>query len=175
MGSTIEAPLRVVIVGAGFCGLTAAIECQLRGMHPILVEIYNGPSSHGDLLDFVSNAGRVFNSWDDGKVRKALFAGGVNAARFLELFNQRDELLRRDDWPQDYDLGAEGVFARHRGSMHRVIYKYAQKIGVEIQAGNKVVQYLDSDTELGVLLADGRKVFGDVVLACDGPKSLART
>lgn len=101
--------LRVVIVGAGFCGLTAAIECKIRGMHPILIEAYSGPSSHGDLLDFVPNAGRVFNSWDNQRIGKALLAVGVNRAETLDFYNSDNILLRKDPWPQGVDL--EGTFA----------------------------------------------------------------
>lgn len=174
MGSISENPLRVVIVGAGFCGLTVAIECKRRGMHPILVEAYSGPSTHGDLLDFVPNGGKVFYSWDDGRIGDAMFETGVNRGKNLEFYNQRDQLLRLDPFPG----GAEelkGTLAGHRGEFHRIVYEYAQEIGVEIQASKKVVQYLDTDSERGVLLESGEKMLGDAVLACDGPKSLARS
>ncbi|KAK7417296.1 hypothetical protein QQZ08_011676 [Neonectria magnoliae] len=166
--------LRVVIVGAGFCGLTAAIECQLRGMHPIVVEAYAGASSHGDLLDFVPNAGRVFDSWDNGRVGEALLAAGVNRAKALDFYNQDNVLLRSDPWPQGTDL--KGIFAGHRGAMHEIVYNYANSLGIEMHFNSKVVEYLDSDKERGVVIAEtGKKILGDVVLACDGPKSLARS
>ncbi|OQE39262.1 hypothetical protein PENCOP_c007G08288 [Penicillium coprophilum] len=165
--------LRVVIVGGGFAGLTAAIECKLRGMHPVLVEAYPGASSHGDLLDFVRNAGRVFESWDNGNVGRRLMAAGVNAAKYLEFYNAENVLLRRDPWPQAADKDC--VYAGHRGEMHRIIYEYAIEIGVDMQFNKRVEQYLDSDTERGVLICGGEKILGDVVLACDGPRSLARS
>ena len=165
-------PLRIVIVGAGFCGLTAAIECKLRGLHPILVEAYPGPSSHGDLLDFVRNAGRVFDSWDGGKVGRRLAAVSPNAAQFNDFYNAKNELLRRDPWPQATDF--QYVYAGHRGEMHEIIYDYVKEIGVELQFGKRVVQFLDEEGERGVVVQDGEKILGDVVLACDGPKSLAR-
>ncbi|KGO45071.1 Monooxygenase, FAD-binding [Penicillium expansum] len=165
--------LRVVIVGGGFAGLTAAIECKLRGMHPILVEAYSGASSHGDLLDFVRNAGRVFESWDNGNVGRRLMAAGVNAAKYLEIYNAQNVLLRKDPWPQAEDKDC--VYAGHRGEMHRIIYEYAIEVGVDMQFSKRVERYLDSDTERGVLIEGGEKILGDVVLACDGPKSLART
>ena len=174
--ATTSKGLRVVIVGAGFCGLTAAIECKLRGMHPILVEAYPGPSSHGDLLDFVRNAGRVFESWDGGKVGRKLMAAGVNSAKYLEFFNAQDVLLRRDPWPQAHD--EDTVYAGHRGEMHRIVHEYAVEIGVDMRFSRRVSQYLDTDAERGVVVngPDGEeKILGDVVLACDGPRSLARS
>ena len=79
--------LCVIIVGAGFYGLTTVIECKLCGLYPVLVEIYLGPSSYGDLLDFTVNAGNVFNSWDDGNVGAAMLVTGVNRGKCLEFFN----------------------------------------------------------------------------------------
>lgn len=166
--------LRVVIVGAGFCGLTAAIECQLRGFHSILVEAYAGASSHGDLLDFVPNAGRVFMSWDNGRIGAQLMAAGVNRAKKLEFFNQDGLRLKDEPWPQGTEL--QGVFAGHRGAMHKIVYDYAKELGIEMHFNSKVVEYLDNDYERGVVIAGtGERILGDVVLACDGPKSLART
>ncbi|KAB5580373.1 salicylate hydroxylase [Coniochaeta sp. 2T2.1] len=169
--------LRIVIVGAGFCGLTAAIECKLRGLNPILLEAYPGPSSHGDLLDFVRNAGRVFESWDGGKVGRKLMAAGVNAAKDLEFYNAQNVLLRKDPWPQSTD--EDCVYAGHRGEMHRIVYEYAVEIGVDMRFGKRVVQYLDTDAERGVVVKgpDGmeERILGDAVLACDGPRSLARS
>ncbi|KAK3322787.1 salicylate hydroxylase [Apodospora peruviana] len=182
MAPTPTNPLRVVIVGAGFCGLTAAIECKLRGLHPILVEAYPGPSSHGDLLDFVRNAGRVFESWDGGKVGRRLMAAGVNAAKNLEFYNAQDVLLRKDPWPQATD--DDCVYAGHRGEMHRIVHEYAVEIGVDMRFGKRVIQHLDTDAERGVVVVANRKgdelhekekILGDVVLACDGPRSLARS
>ncbi|KAJ5661153.1 salicylate hydroxylase [Penicillium longicatenatum] len=165
--------LRIIIVGAGFCGLTAAIECKKRGMHPILIEAYAGPSSHGDLLDFVTNGGLVFESWDNGKVAQLLNDSGVNNAKTLDYFNAENVLLRQDPWPQS--KYSKGVFAGHRGCMHKIIYDYAVEIGVELRFGTRVAQYLDHATERGVVVDTGERIMGDVVLACDGPKSLARS
>lgn len=172
MSPTAEKKMRVVIVGAGFCGLTTAIECKLRGMHPIVVEAYGGASSHGDLLDFVPNAGRVFESWDNGKVGEKLLTSGVNRAKTFDFFNQDNILLKSEPWPQGANL--KGVFAGHRGTMHTIVYEYAEEIGVEMHFNSRVQQYLDSDKEKGVVTETG-KIFGDVVIACDGPKSLARS
>lgn len=42
-----DKPLSVVIVGAGFAGLTAAIECANRGMRVTVVEKYADSNSQG--------------------------------------------------------------------------------------------------------------------------------
>lgn len=70
-------------------------------------------------------------------------------------------------------------FAGHRGEIHELISNYAVSIGVKFQLGEKVVDYVDEGTEgldrkVGALCESGAKYMGDVVLCCDGPKSLAR-
>ncbi|KAF1841293.1 salicylate hydroxylase [Cucurbitaria berberidis CBS 394.84] len=162
--------LRVVIVGAGFAGLTAAIECQLRGMQAILVEAYPGPTSHGDLLDFTENAGRIFKSWDNGRVGRAIFESGVTAAKTMQFYNQENVLLRVDAWPH-----GDQVYAGHRGTMHRIVFDYAVEVGVEMRCGKRVLQYLDTEDECGVTIDGGDKILGDVLIAADGPRSLARS
>lgn len=57
--------------------------------------------------------------------------------------------------------------------MHEIVYDFAKEIGVELQFSKHVLQFLDSDEERSVVVDGGKKILGDVVLACDGPKSLA--
>lgn len=63
--------------------------------------------------------------------------------------------------------------------MHELISDYATSLGVEIKLGEQVVDYINEGTEgidrqAGVVCKSGLKLMGDVVLCCDGPKSLAR-
>lgn len=56
-------PLKVLIVGAGFGGLTAAIECRKKGFSVILFEGNKTRRQLGDIISFGSNSGRIFRSW----------------------------------------------------------------------------------------------------------------
>lgn len=98
----------------------------------------------------------------------------VNTCKHLDFMSPQDELLCREPWNK-YSHHYEAQFAGHRGELHEVISDYAKEIGVEFQFGKTVVEYLDSESELGVRTKDGEKILGDVVLACDGPRSLARS
>ncbi|KAF4539591.1 FAD binding domain containing protein [Lasiodiplodia theobromae] len=165
--------LRVIVVGAGFAGLTAAIECRLRGMHSILVESHPTSRDYGDILDFSPNGGMHFERWADGKVVRKLMEVCLNDTDTLDYYKYDGTLLFSEPFllkPEDYYR----LLAGHRGEMHQIICDYAEEIGVEMRFGQKVVQYLDSDEKLGVLVASGEEILGDVVVAADGPKSLAR-
>ncbi len=166
--------LRVVIVGAGFAGLTAAIECRLRGMHPILVESYPTSRNYGDIIDFLPNGGMHFNRWDNGRITRQLLEICLNDTDKLEyyLFDGRlalDEpfLLKKEHYYQ--------MLAGHRGEMHQIITDYATEIGVEMRFGCKVEHYIDTGDKTGVLLESGEEILGSMVVASDGPKSLGRT
>lgn len=66
-------------------------------------------------------------------------------------------------------------FNGHRGELHEIVFDYAREIGVEINLGHRVEQYWENDNEAGIVLEDGTKVTGDVVVASDGVRSKART
>ena len=85
--------LTVVIVGAGFCGLTAAIECKLNGLTPILLDAYPTSRYQGDVLDFMHNEGRHINAWDNGRVGEKLLKTGVHTAKTFDYYSSTGELL----------------------------------------------------------------------------------
>lgn len=166
--------LKVIIVGAGFAGLTAAIECRNRGMHPILIESYPTSRDYGDIIDFLPNGGMHFDRWDNGRVTRRLLEVCLNDTDTLDYLAFDGRKILEEPFllkPEHFHQ----MLAGHRGEMHQIICDYATEIGVEMQFGNKVIQYLDTDEELGVVLETGKKILGDVVVASDGPKSLGRT
>lgn len=165
--------LRVIIVGAGFAGLTLAIECRLRNMHPILVESYPTSRNYGDIIDFLPNGGIHINRWDNGRVSKQLLEVCLNDTENLDYYGYDGRLLLQERFlvdPNHYYT----MLAGHRGEMHQIITDYATEIGVEMRFGNKVTQYVDTEEKLGVVLETGEYIPGDVVVASDGPKSLGR-
>ncbi len=134
----------VIVVGAGFGGLTAAIECQLRGFQSILVEKYANSLEHGDIIDFFPKGGRVIESWDDGKVGHDLMKVCMNNANWFEVFKYDGTLLHEDPWllkPEHYMR----QYAGHRGEMHTIILDYAKRLGVDCRFGVPVVEYLEED------------------------------
>lgn len=167
--------LRVIIVGAGFAGITAAVECQLRGMKAILIEKYPTSADQGDVIDFFPNGGRVIAKWGDGRVGHNILGNAIRQGERFEFFNQKGEFLCDEPWnlyPSHYPFQLAG----HRGHMHQSCMEYAKEIGVEIRLGRSVVDYIDHDgnEDVGVVLDSGETIMGDVVVAADGPRSAAR-
>ncbi|VUC24192.1 unnamed protein product [Clonostachys rosea] len=168
--------LSVVVVGGGFGGLTAAIECKLRGMNVTIIEKYPTSADQGDVIDFFPNGGRIIAKWADGRVGRDMLKCCINQGNKFEFYNQKGEFLCEEPWnlyPHHYPH----QFAGHRGEMHELCMNYAKEIGVEVLLGQSVVDYLGSDDDnvpVGVVLASGEKLLADVVVAADGPRSMAR-
>ncbi|KAK4939262.1 hypothetical protein LTR10_020459 [Elasticomyces elasticus] len=164
----------VLIIGAGFAGMTAAIECRVRGMKTTLVEKYLDSNKYGDIIDFFANAGRIIRGWDDGKVADQLMEHiCINNAKKFQMKKWTGETFYEDPWFHKPQHSAY-QFAGHRGAMWDVIVKYCKKIGVEFVFGDGVVQYTEDADSAGVVLQSGKTLKADCVMAADGPKSLAR-
>lgn len=163
----------VVIVGAGFAGVTAAIECRLNGMHSILIEKYEDSIEYGDLIDFYPNAGIIIERWNNGAVAKKLLDICVRNAKSWEYYTHQNKFIYSDPYlitAGDYTK----QFAGHRGQMHKIFLDYAEEVGVEFRFGCEVVDYIETDNSASVHLKTGEVIIGDCILASDGPRSIAR-
>ena len=166
--------LHVLVVGAGFAGLTASIECRLRGMKVTLLESYPTSRNYGDILDFAPNGGLHMERWDNGNVVKRLMQVCMNDTDQFEYFKYDGTKI----FEEPFLLKKEHYFrmlAGHRGEMHEIVCGYATQVGVDVRFGEKVAQYIDTVDERGVLTTTGKKYTCDVLVAADGPKSLGRT
>ncbi|KPM41898.1 hypothetical protein AK830_g4623 [Neonectria ditissima] len=165
-------PMHVLIVGAGFGGLTTAIECRLRGMNATIVETYPTSLAYGDIIDFFPNGGRIIENWDNGRVGRDLMKICINQGDRFKYCKADGTVIWEEDWilePHHYWR----QYAGHRGQMHKVILDYAEEVGVKFEFGERVIKYLDQEKP-GVVMESGRTLIGDVVVAADGPRSIAR-
>lgn len=164
--------LHVLIVGAGFGGLTAAIECRLRGMKVTVVETYPTSSEYGDIIDFFANGGRIIEAWDNGRVGRELMKVCINQGDKFQYCRADGTVMWEEDWilePHHFWRQYGG----HRGQMHTIVYNYAVELGVEFKLGDRVVQYVDGEKP-SVVTSSGATYVADVVVAADGPRSIAR-
>jgi len=162
--------IKVIIVGTGFAGLTAAIECHRKGHDVLVLESYPEVKIMGDIISFAANSGRIFQRWPGVEEKLDPIchrSQGLSYKTYLgdDLFTQY--------WEQE--RGQYGkAFNGHRGEIHYIVYQHALDLGIEIKLGHKVVDYFETETEAGVV-ANGEKFVGDVVLAADGVRSKGRT
>lgn len=126
-----------------------------------------------DILDFFPNAGRIIHRWDNGKVGQQIHDTGCSRIRTMELCKYDGKFLTNVPWARD---GKEHniTYAGHRGQVHSIFLAQAKKLVKDIRIGIAVTEYLEEDGRAGVLLSSGETLWGDCVIAADGPRSIAR-
>lgn len=164
-----EGDLKVIIVGAGFAGLTAAIECRQRGFSVTLFESSSSRRQLGDIISFGSNSGRIFRSWPGVEEKIDPLCHHSDG---LDFYTYDGDFLCRQTWDAEKDWGKR--FNGHRGEIHEAVWNHAIEVGVDIHLGSKVQEYFETETEAGVVV-NGERYVADAVLAGDGVRSLART
>lgn len=162
--------IHVIIVGAGFAGLTAAIECKRKGHSVLLLESFPDLKLLGDIISFAPNSGRIFQRWPGVDEKLDLI---IHKSDGLLYKTYLGETLFKQTWTSE-ERAYGKAYNGHRGEIHEIVYQHALDIGVDIRLGHKVEDYFESDNEAGVI-ANGERFAADVVLAADGVKSKGRT
>ncbi|KAG9234150.1 putative monooxygenase [Amylocarpus encephaloides] len=165
-----DSGIKVIVVGIGFAGLTAAIEAYRKGHSVLVLESFPTLKTLGDVISFGPNSGRIFRRWPG---MDELLEPICHETNKILIKNWKGENILRQSWAEKerpYGKNYNG----HRGAIHETMYKYALNIGIDIRLGHKVVDYFETETEAGVV-ANGERFVCDVVLAADGVRSRGRT
>ncbi|KAK3372668.1 hypothetical protein B0H63DRAFT_551517 [Podospora didyma] len=159
-------PLRVVIVGAGLGGCAAALALHHHGHEVIAVlDKVQAFQRLGDSLGLGENAYKLLARW------------GCNIKEIQEIGNQAPTMkIRR--WHDGKVLAEQPLmdmagYIGHRGDYHDIFLKWVRERDIPIRMGCEVIAYSDSDQPT-LTLASGETITADVIVACDGIKSLAR-
>jgi 2-polyprenyl-6-methoxyphenol hydroxylase-like FAD-dependent oxidoreductase len=162
--------IRVVIVGAGFAGVTAAIECTRKGHSCIILESFKDVKVQlGDIISFGSNSGRIFQRWPGIPEKLSPIC---HASKCLNYRMWDGEPIYTQWWGSDEENFGKR-YNGHRGEIHKIIYDHALSIGVEIRLGQRVTEFFEDGERAGVI-SNGERITGDVVLGADGVRSKAR-
>ena len=160
--------IHILIVGAGFGGLSAAIECRRKGFRVTLFEAVKELKPLGDLISFGGNGMRVMAKWGDVEAQLDKLADHADRAQY---FDYTGKLIYTQVFADERRWGkwVDG----HRGEFHQVVWEYALSQGVDVRLGHRVEEYFETDEGAGVVV-NGERFVGDVVVAADGVKSAAR-
>lgn len=160
--------IKVLIVGGGFAGLCAAIECDRKGHSVTLLEKVNSLKPLGDIISFASNSGRIFERWE-GVVEE--LEPIIHKSVGLNFHSWEGEFLTRQIWD------AEGSYGRkingHRAEIHEIVFRHAKARGIDVRLGQNVTDYFETDDEAGVI-SNGERLTADCVVAAEGVKSKGR-
>ncbi|KAL2817024.1 hypothetical protein BDW59DRAFT_182366 [Aspergillus cavernicola] len=163
--------LNIILVGAGLGGLVTAIALTKAGHR---VKIYEQTAVLGEVgagIQIPSNSTRI------------LFTLGLQP--YLEPYTTEPESIAFRRWQDGKVIGKTKLipdfvdnfnapyYVIHRAHFHSALCQKALDMGVEIKLGARVI---DCDSVEGsITLADGTKHSGDLVVAADGIKSVARS
>jgi 2-polyprenyl-6-methoxyphenol hydroxylase-like FAD-dependent oxidoreductase len=154
--------VRVIVVGAGIAGLSAAIGLRRSGHEVIVLERAPRIDPIGAGLTLFANA---MSALERLGMREAVAAQGAAAKRSAILTWEGHELAQV---PMDL---LEGTVAIHRADLQRQLAAAAGKVhlGTEITA---VEQHNDGVVARG---ADGSEERGDLLVGADGLSSVVRS
>ena len=173
--SATKTGIKVIIVGAGFAGLTAAIECHRQGHDVEIYENFPELKTLGDIISFGANAGRIFHRWNNGEVVKRMKALCIDLSNYGFRIHKWDTGEVVYHQPPHQDKPDAPVLNGHRGELHEIVFHYAKdELGIPIHLGHRVEEYFEDESKAGIILKNGERVYADVVIGADGVRSKAR-
>jgi 2-polyprenyl-6-methoxyphenol hydroxylase-like FAD-dependent oxidoreductase len=161
---------RVLIVGGGLSGTSAALALQREGIDVEIVEKEPVWSAMGTGITLMGPAMRALKQL--GVLEECLSEG--SGCSEMGLFNAEGERLHTleihgllgPDWP--------AVGGMMRPTLHRILAESASEKGVSVRTGTTVRSLEQSADAVEVELSDGSKESYDLVLAADGLRSQIR-
>jgi 2-polyprenyl-6-methoxyphenol hydroxylase-like FAD-dependent oxidoreductase len=164
----------VIVVGAGFAGLAAAIECDRKGHSVILLEKSEDIQEVmriGDIISFDPNGSRAFERWPG--VVEAM-EKVARQTSWLDLYDWKGNFITRQSFAGERPWGRR--INGHRGELHNIIYQHVQARGIEIRLGQRVTDYFEDDEKAGVVLNNNpsERLEADVVISAEGVRSRGR-
>lgn len=163
--------IKVIIVGAGFAGLAAAIECDRKGHHPVILEKASAIEEitrFGDIISFDPNGARNFERWPG--VIEAM-QKVARQTTWLDLYSWKGEFVTRQSFEKEKTWGPR--INGHRGELYGIIHAHVVERGIEIRLGQRVTDYFEDGEKAGVVV-NGEEMFADVVVAAEGVRSRGR-
>jgi 2-polyprenyl-6-methoxyphenol hydroxylase-like FAD-dependent oxidoreductase len=160
---------RVLVVGGGVGGLTAAISFAQRGVEVVLIERRAAFDVPGVGLGQPANALRVYDAIG---VLQEILAAGFSYDR-MHIFDPDRQLIAE----HKFLLGDErvpAVCALSRLRLHEVLLAAAQRAGVEVRLGSTVSEIHDGDAEVTVTFSSGQTATFDLLAGFDGVRSATR-
>ncbi|KAL8278875.1 hypothetical protein RQP46_008746 [Phenoliferia psychrophenolica] len=162
--------LRVLIVGAGFAGLSAAIACARQGFAVTVLERSSGLSPHGDAISIGANAAKVLYRWGLGD---ELWDRSCQGGWWLVTDSNGKPLMEENlaDFPTRF--GAP-VLNGHRAQYLGSLGVEARFLGCTIRLDTSVEEYYDTPSYPAVVCKSGEVIEADVILVADGINSISR-
>ncbi|KAL5119259.1 hypothetical protein ACEQ8H_002746 [Pleosporales sp. CAS-2024a] len=164
--------LHVVVIGAGLCGLGAAISLRLAGHAVTVVERVAALEEVGAGLQMTPNGTRLLRAWGVDALLTGTAAATRPATFAMSRFDGRP-LARREGYAQELEQRhGSPLWCLHRADLQRALAERARQLGAVVRLDARVV---DVDASRGLVeLHGGHTLAADLVIAADGLWSTSR-
>jgi 2-polyprenyl-6-methoxyphenol hydroxylase-like FAD-dependent oxidoreductase len=160
---------RVLVVGGGVGGLTAATAFARRGVEVVLVERRPTFDVPGVGLGQPANALRVYDALG---VLPEILASGFAYDRMYIFDSDRKLIVEHKFLLGDETVPAVCALSRLR--LHEILLAAAQRAGVKVRTGLTVAKIHDEEDRATAAFSDGRTDSFDLVAGFDGIRSTTR-
>jgi len=161
---------KVLIVGGGFTGLTAAIALAREGVRVCLVERAAAWARVGHGLTIQGNALRVFQ--DLGVLDEVLEKGCTEDGVTLQTAD--GEVITHLVTPRTGGEEIPATIGVLRPDLHDILLRKAEELGVEFRLGTRLESYENGDGWAEATLSSGQTERWDLVIVAEGIKSQTR-
>jgi len=162
---------KILIVGGGFTGLTAAIAFAQRDVDVTLIDKVSAWARVGHGLTIQGNALRVFR--EIGVIDQVLAVGQPENGVTLRLAD--GTLLEHLETPRTGGEDLPATIGALRPDLHEILVAKAEEYGVEIRLGQELADYANNeDGTVTSELSDGSRETWDLVVVAEGIKSPTR-
>jgi NADPH-dependent dioxygenase len=167
---TIDAPLDVLVAGAGPVGLTAALELVRRGVRVRVIDAAPGPATTSRAI---ATHPRTLETYDQMGIVDEMIARGLVVQAFT-MFSNGSRLIRLDaDYTASptqfpFTVAIDQVFTE------AVLREALSGAGVEVEWNTALAGFTETDGGVTVRTADGTDIAASWLIGCDGGHSTVR-
>ena len=162
----------ILVIGAGICGLGAAISIALEGYQVSVFE--SAPQLHqvGAGIQITPNGVRLLRKWGVAEELRPKAAAPETLS--ILRYDGAKTLAHRNHYSQEIETRyGESIWCLHRVDLQKALATRAEELGVRLRFSSRVCN-LDFE-KTTITCENGRREEGDLIIAADGLWSPARS